>query len=277
MSRSPGSAPFECRVPAVPEAPLVVSIPHTGTQVPPEVAAGFHTEHIRTLPMTDWHLHLLYSFVPRLGVPILHATYSRFVVDLNRPGRASARLYPGRFETGLVPERTFQGERVFTEPPTAEEVEERRARYHAPYHRRLQELIDALRLRFGIAYVIDAHSVASGANLIHDALTEDIYLGDRDGETCEPWLVDLVAEQFAALGLRVARNDPYKGGHITDHYGRLKGVKTLQIEMCQRLYMAEDQPAKALEHPRFQRMRRRLYRVFRAVVDALRARHPPLD
>ncbi len=257
------------------EAPLVVSIPHTGVEVPGEIAAGFHSGHIRGLPMTDWHLHLLYSFLPRLGVPMLHATYSRFVVDLNRPPRPMATLYPGRFETGLVPTQTFHGKRIFTQPPTADEIDQRRERYHAPYHRRLQELVDALRWRFAAAYLIDAHSVASVANLIHGELGDDIYLGNRDGETCDSWLVDFVAERFEGFGHGVARNDPYKGGYITEYYGRLKGVQALQIEMCQRLYMEEAEPGKALGNPRFQRMRQRLYEVFRALVAELGQRHSP--
>jgi N-formylglutamate deformylase len=65
--------------------------------------------------MTDWHLHALYDFLPALGITTIHAVYSRFVVDLNRPPDGHA-LYPGRFETGLVPMETFSGDKIFGGP-----------------------------------------------------------------------------------------------------------------------------------------------------------------
>ena len=218
------------------------------------------------LPMTDWHLHELYDFLPGLGITTIHAVYSRFVVDLNR-GPKSAPLYPGRFETGLVPLETFHGEAVFREPPDPGEIERRRQLYHAPYHAELLRRLMDLRRRFGHAVLIDAHSVASAANRLHDALTDDIYLGDRDGLSCGDWLRDALAEGFGRQGLSVAINHPYKGGFITDHYGRLEDVEAIQIEMCQRVYMDEGQPSDALAHPRFETTRRLLRDVFAGLLQ----------
>ena len=97
---------FEIRPAKNSEVPILVSIPHTGTFVPDGIAKSFVSEHIRALPMTDWHLHHLYNFLPVLGVTTVFATYSRVVCDLNRPPIAKA-LYPGKFETGLVATKTF--------------------------------------------------------------------------------------------------------------------------------------------------------------------------
>ncbi|HVC36986.1 MAG TPA: N-formylglutamate amidohydrolase, partial [Gammaproteobacteria bacterium] len=90
--------PYEIRAASAPEIPLLVSIPHAGTYVPDSIAADFASDYIRSLPMTDWHLHHLYDFLPELGVTTIYATYSRFVADLNRPPD-NTPLYPGRFET----------------------------------------------------------------------------------------------------------------------------------------------------------------------------------
>lgn len=221
--------------------PIVVSIPHTGTEVPDDVAARFASPRIAQLPMTDWHLHELYDFLPELGIETIFARYSRFVVDLNRPADGRA-LYPGRYETGLVPQQTFDGEPVFREPCAPVVAAALREHYWDPYHARLSELLAETVRRHGRAVLIDAHSVASRANRIHDALADDIFLGDRDGRSCEPWLTDLLASAFADCGHSVQRNAPYKGGYITDHYGGLDAVEAVQIEMCQRLYMNEAQP-----------------------------------
>lgn len=261
--------PFIVRPPVAEAIPLVVSIPHTGTGVPDEVASRFCSAEIAGLPMTDWHLHRLYDFLPELGVTTIYATWSRFVVDLNRAPE-SQPLYPGRFETGLVPLETFQGEPIFDCLPDHDEIERLRRRYYQPYHDRLNSLLLETRARFDRAVLVDAHSIASAPTLLHDALTAEIYLGNRDGATCDSWLVDCLARSFLARGLAVTMNQPYKGGYITDHYGRQPWVDAIQIEMCQRVYMDEADPAGAPAHARFSAARRMLEQVFVELVDRIR-------
>jgi N-formylglutamate deformylase len=263
--------PFGVRAPRAAALPLVVSIPHTGTRLPAEIAAALASEEMRAQPMTDWHLDQLYDFLPELGATTLYAVYSRFIVDLNRAPQPQA-LYPGRFETGLVPERTFQGETIYAQYPDAAAIEARRMQYHAPYHAQLAALLDAARKRFGFAVLVDAHSVASRASLLHDALVEDVFLGNRDGATCGEWLIGRLDESFAERGLRVSRNRPYKGGYITDHYGRREGVEAVQVEMCQRVYMDENAPLEAPAQPQFERARRQLREVYADLADAIRRR-----
>jgi N-formylglutamate deformylase len=263
---APMSPPFRVRTPAADPVPVLVSIPHTGVAVPEAVAATLAGPAMAALPMTDWHLHELYDFLPGIGATTISSVYSRFVVDLNRSPR-SAPLYPGRFETGLVPTETFQGEPVFREPPDPDEIERRRRRYHAPYHAELLRLLKDLRRRFGYAILIDAHSIASVANRLHGTLEDDVYLGDRDGQSCGDWLRDAVEAGFRRQGLSVAINQPYKGGFITDHYGRMEDVEAIQIEMCQRLYMDESDPAGARDHPRFETAKRLLEQVFRDLLQ----------
>jgi N-formylglutamate deformylase len=257
--------PFKLREPTAPENRVVVSIPHTGTYVPPGIENNFASEDIRALPMTDWHLHHLYDFLPELGVTTLYATYSRFVADLNRPPD-DAPLYPGRFETGIVAEETFWGDRIYSEPPNAAEIEQRKQAVHEPYHRELATLLKTKLDKFRRIVLIDAHSIASRASRVHGELKQDIYLGNRDGAACEDWLIDFVAERFDDAGLRVSYNDPYKGGYTTDHYGRIDGVEALQIEMCQRVYMDEADPDAALADPRFKKTRSTLRDLFAALL-----------
>lgn len=221
--------------------PIVVSIPHTGVEVPEEIAARLADESKRNLPMTDWHLHRLYDFLPEMGINVLHARYTRLAVDLNR-SPDGAPLYPGRFETGLVACETFDGEQIFREPPDPQTIEALRHRYHQPYHERLAGLLQGVIDRFGHVVLVDAHSVASRANRVHGALQRDIYLGDRDGASCAGWLTATLRDDFAASGMQVQVNDPYKGGYTTHHYGQAPEVDAVQIEMCQRLYMNEDNP-----------------------------------
>jgi N-formylglutamate deformylase len=262
-------APYGLRPPSGPAVPLVLSIPHTGTWLPESVRTSLASPAMEAQPMTDWHLDRLYDFLPELGASTLYATVSRFVVDLNRPPEARP-LYPGRFETGLVPLQTFQGEAVFRQPPGADELAMRRQTWHAPYHARLRALVDETRARFGRVVLVDAHSVASAPNLLHGELRQAIYLGDRDGATCGAWLRELLRQGFEAENLPVGLNDPYKGGYITDHYGRQDGVEAIQIEMAQRVYMDEADPGGGPAHPRFGVARDMLRRVLSRLCEALR-------
>jgi N-formylglutamate deformylase len=253
-------APWKYLPARAPEIPLLVSIPHTGTGVPPEIAAQFADPALASSAMADWHLHELYNFLPDLGVDVIHATYHRFVVDLNRPPDATP-LYPGRFETGLVPTQTFQGEPIWRSPPSAADITHRLKLHHEPYHLALLQRLHSKVATFGHCYLIDAHSVESRANQLHGALTKDIYLGDRDGKTCAPAFMAAAEQAFTAHGLAVSRNEPYKGGYITAHYCGVPNVQTLQIEMCQRLYMAEGQPAGATRQPLFKAFQSQLQQI----------------
>lgn len=252
------------------EIPLLVSIPHTGIYFPPQIVSQLASAEMGSGLMADWHLHELYVFLPKLGIDVIHATHHRFVADLNRPPDA-APLYPGRFETGLVPVQTFQGETIWRQPPSAEEVQDRLQRYHRPYHQALEQRLKEKVATFGRCYLIDAHSVESRANRLHGALSEDIYLGNREGQTCDAEFMELARATFAAEKLKVSLNHPYKGGYITAHYPQVPGVQTLQVEMCQHLYMKEGEPAHAASQPKFHDFQRLLHRIFEGIADAVRA------
>lgn len=245
--------------------PIIASIPHTGTYVPEAFLRRMASDHIRSLPMTDWHLHELYDFLPEVGVTTIYATCSRFMTDLNRPPEPRA-LYPGRFETGLVATETFWGDTIWREAPTEVEKAELKQKIHTVYHEKLQQLIDNTINKYGQAILIDCHSIASKASKVSDELIYDIYLGDRDGETNDGRLTLAVESVFKKAGYSVVRNTPYKGGYITDHYGHQEKVQALQIEMCQRLYMDEEDAAGALAHPNFKAMKPVLKDVFNAIL-----------
>src|SRR5688572_17495175 len=91
--------------------PLLVSMPHAGTDVPDEIAALL-TPAALALPDTDWHLPLLYDFLGELGASTIAGRWSRYVIDLNRPSE-DTNLYPGLDTTGLCPVDTFAREPLY--------------------------------------------------------------------------------------------------------------------------------------------------------------------
>ncbi len=256
--------PYTVHDPIGEPLPLVASIPHAGTALPPGYAERLASDAMRELPMTDWHLPALFDFLPALGVTVIAAEVSRFVIDLNRPPDGEA-LYPGRYETGLVPLADFDGEPIFADPPAVEEIAQARRDVYEPYHCALDDLLARCR-RDGRAILLDLHSVTPSPNRISGPLAADIFLGDRDGKSCAGWLARSVDDAYTAAGFAVRRNDPYKGGWITERSGRLAGVEALQIEMNWAVYLDHERPAEGPGTSRFAAARKRLEAIFTALV-----------
>jgi N-formylglutamate deformylase len=219
--------------------PLVVSIPHCGTYVPPAILDRF-VEPAKRLPDTDWHVERLYDFVREMGAHLLVATHSRYVNDLNRaPDDAS--LYPGKFTTGLCPLTLFDGSPLYREgqAPDAAEIEERKEKYWKPYHAKLQELLQA----HDRIVLLDAHSIASQVPTLFDGILPDLNLGTAEGASCDPQLAAALEQVCANSGYIYVHNGRFKGGYITRHYGNpAAGIHAVQLELSQRHYMQEQHP-----------------------------------
>lgn len=258
--------PYIVREPEASALPVVAGIPHAGTWLPPGYAERLASDAMRALPMTDWHLPLLFDFLPALGVTVIAATVSRFVIDLNRPPAGEA-LYPGRFETGLVPLESFDGDPVFFDPPTETDIAAARRDIYDPYHAARRELLERRRNEAGRVIQLDLHSVTPAANRISGPLTHEIMLGDRDGKSCAPWLTRETEAAYAQAGFSVAVDDPYKGGWNTASCVDLPWVEALQIEMSWAVYMHLGRTqAEAAGFPPFDAARERLRRVFSALL-----------
>ena len=249
--------------------PLLVSFPHVGTEIPPEIAARMTPEALQ-LADVDWHLPQLYAFVRAMGASTIAARFARHVIDLNRPPEDTS-LYPGQDVTGLLPLDTFRKQPLYRvgQEPDAAEAQERRARYWHPYHAALRAELDRLRALHGTVVLWDAHSIASRMPRFFEGKLPDLNLGTADGRACAPAL------QAAAEGAMRAQsaythvsNGRFKGGHITRHYGRPQdGIHALQLEMCQCTYMDETAPF-AYRPALAAQVQPLLQRMLNAVMDA---------
>ena len=233
--------PFEFRQGT---APLLVSMPHVGLNIPGDVAAGM-TGLALSLSDTDWHIDRLYDFLGELGASVIAATHSRYVVDLNRPPDG-ASLYPGQATTGLCPDRTFDGEPLYRDgaAPDEAEIARRVARYWRPYHAQIASELERIRDSHGFALLWDAHSIRSEVPRLFDGRLPDFNLGTADGAACDGGLAGRVmAVAEAAPGYGAVLNGRFKGGYITRHYGDpARGIHAIQLELSQRTYMEEAPP-----------------------------------
>lgn len=223
-------------------APLLVSLPHDGSVIPPALAVRM-VEGARRAPDTDWHVARLYAFARELGASILVPRHSRYVVDLNRPPD-DISLYPGQNTTGLCPAVQFSGEPVYLdgEAPDAAEVAARVETYWRPYHAALAGELARIRAGHGRALLWEGHSIRGEVPFLFEGRLPDLNLGTAAGASCSPALqARLEAVLAAQRNYDWVANGRFKGGYITRHYGDPgNGVDAVQLEISQRNYMDED-------------------------------------
>lgn len=224
--------------------PLLISMPHAGTHVPPAIASRL-SDASRGVPDTDWHIARLYDFASEMGASVVTATHSRYVVDLNRPPD-NASLYPGQSTTGLCPLDNFDGSAVYRagDEPCESEIALRREAYWRPYHQQLGAELRRLKSLHGVAVLWDAHSIRSRVPRFFAGTLSDLNIGTADGASCDPGLADAVTAAARAAPERTAvLNGRFKGGYITRHYGNpAAGIHAIQLELAQCLYMREQPP-----------------------------------
>lgn len=221
--------------------PLLVSMPHVGTQIPPDLARRMTPQALR-LADTDWHLPRLYDFLQAMGANLLVAVNSRYVIDLNRDP-AGTPLYPGASNTELCPLTTFQFEPVYREgqAPDEAEIAHRVGRFWRPYHLKLAQELAALKARHGYALLFDAHSIKSELPRFFEGRLWDINLGTADGASAAPQIGPaLLAAAQQGGGYTAALDGRFKGGYITRIYGApAAAIHAVQLELSWRTYMDE--------------------------------------
>lgn len=234
-------------------APLVFNSAHSGRDYPERFLAMTRLDHLSIRQSEDAWVDDLVARAPHLGAPLLRAHFPRAYLDVNRePWELDPQMFveplSDRFNTtsprvaaglGTLARVVAENKPIYRDRLTLDDARMRIEGIYVPYHATLQRLLTEALGAFGVAVLVDCHSmprISRGG----DRLAPDIVLGDRYGTTCAPALVDLIEMVFAGAGLRVARNRPYAGGFIARTYGRPQhGIHAIQIEISRHLYMNE--------------------------------------
>jgi N-formylglutamate amidohydrolase len=223
------------------QTPLLISIPHDGRDLPPEIALRM-TERARELPDTDWHVDKLYQFAKGMGAGVIKANYTRYVVDLNRASNDET-LYKDQFTTGLCPLKTFDGEDIYLQDQHVSDAErrDRVEKYWLPYHDRITSALTSIKRTFGYALLWDAHSIPSKVPLLFDGELPELNFGTNDGRSCAGDIVNAVTAEAALKAYSSVLNGRFKGGYITRQYGDpANDIHAIQLELAQRCYIIEE-------------------------------------
>ena len=254
------------------DGPVILGLPHTGTWLPEDILVRLN-ERGRTLCDTDWHIHELYAGLLPGGTTV-RATFHRYVIDANR-GPEGESLYPGQNTTGLVPLTDFDGQPIWTEPPTADDVADRLARFHAPYHAALSAEIDRVRAKHGVAILYDCHSIRSVIPFLFEGVLPDFNIGTANGMSCAAAIEATAQEVAAATGRPWVVNGRFRGGWTTRHYGRPEtGVHAIQMELAQSTHLTTEAPPFDLDPVKAAAMRKPLGEIL-ARLEALAPKLAP--
>ena len=200
----------------------------------------------------------------------MQVEFPRAYIDVNRePYELDPRMFSGRLPPfantrslrvasglGTIPRTVGDGNDIYRHPLTIDQALERIETLYKPYHRALARALITAQRRHGVAVLVDCHSMPSAAVARSEGFQCDIVIGDRFGTSANPSIPDFIEASLRDLGYDVARNRPYAGGYITEHYGNPEtGFHAVQIEINRGLYLNE----RRLERlPEFEELQRNL-------------------
>lgn len=226
------------------DGPLILSAPHPGRWIPPQLAERLTPEALEQRD-ADHRINELYDVADALGASQLTATWSRYVVDLNRP-TDDTPLYPGQMGSGLIPTERFDGAPLYQQgkAPDPGETPDQIARYWRPYHDTLERLVSTALDRHGYCLLWDCHSIDPVSPRLFEGRLPDFNLGSFDGRACPERLAKAVfSAAKAATNYSSVLDGRFKGGFITRHYGRpARKVFALQLELSYSAYLLDDHP-----------------------------------
>src|SRR5438067_6940310 len=266
------AGPFRLERPAHQSVPFVFASPHSGRSYPDSLLERSRLDATSLRRSEDAFVDELFAGAVSLGAPLLAAQFPRAFLDVNR---SMAELDAGMFAAplgvpvdapsprvaaglGVIPRIVRDGAEIYRGKLKSGEADARLEQLYRPYHLALAGLMEETRARFGLAVLIDCHSMPSALSV------PDIVLGDRYGASAAPPLTAHAEAAFMREGFSVARNTPYAGGHSTVLHGRVaSGSHALQVEINRALYLDEDRIAK---RPSFDLVRTRLTRAIKSLV-----------
>jgi len=262
---------FTVKSPRANDVPIIVSVPHCGTLFPDEIKEEYHSHLIQSPDDTDWFVHQLYDFVSDMGITMIHADYSRWVIDLNRDPKSKPLYNDGRIITGLCPTTDFLGNPLYKDARkevAPEEVERRLKLYYYPYHDKIASLLEERKKKFGKVLLWDCHSIREYVKTIQGDKFPDLILGDVDETSADKNIIDTTLSTLKNSSYTVNHNHPFKGGQITRYFGKPSaGIHALQLEMTKVNYL--DNSETKYDPARANKMRELLKRVFEKLIDDL--------
>ena len=251
MTANDAAAPFRRIGPNRPASPVVLSVPHAGRAYSDALLRTARVSRARLETLEDRLVDRLIWRAVADGAGAIVAEAPRAEIDLNRdereidPDMVAPRPRPSSYDEsartrgglGLVPARIAGAGAIWRQRLAAGELQRRIETIHRPYHAAVSAALEEARAVFGVAILLDCHSMPPRTA----AGEPPVVIGDRYGTSIAPFLAAAAEEAVRGAGFRVARNHPYAGGHVTERHGRpAEAIHALQLELDRSLYLGPD-------------------------------------
>jgi N-formylglutamate amidohydrolase len=242
---------------------LVFSSPHSGNVYPARFLSAARLDAMTLRRSEDAYVEDLFAGAAAVGAPLLKARFPRAYLDVNRePYELDPRMFEGKLPSyantrsmrvagglGTIARIVGESQEIYSRRLPVQDALQRVEALYKPYHRTLRRLIQRAIRQFGLAVLVDCHSMPSNGGAAaskSDRIKADFVVGDRYGTSCDLSLVEVIETGLRRQGYIVQRNKPYAGGFITEHYGTpASRSHAVQIEINRALYMNETTLAKA--------------------------------
>jgi N-formylglutamate amidohydrolase len=249
--------------PSVPLHPVLISVPHAGRNHPEAMQLLSRLPVMDLITLEDRYADRLIGLAVESSISAIVATTPRAWIDLNRaendydpgfvdgaavgPPLGSSKMRGG---LGIIPRRIARGGDIWKGRISADAFAARLEDHHRPYHAALGGMIAATLTQFGIAIVLDVHSMPPLLPQESAMPAPRVIIGDSFGRSASGRFSDCATHVVRAQSLHVACNVPYAGGYILERHGApARGVHALQIEIDRSLYLdaALREPAHGLQ------------------------------
>lgn len=234
--------------------PVLLSVPHAGRDYPDSVFDALRLPRAALIRLEDRYADLLTRKCVALGYPVIIAHRARAWIDLNRDENdldvemvrgADRDHYPApgakqRGGLGLIPRRLSGDGDLWKRQFQLEDVEDRVATFHRPYHATIARILEQMRQKFGVAVLLDLHSMPPIRP--HDAAPPaQFVIGDRFGKSAASQFAELIMERIRCSGFRIALNHPYSGEYILNRHATPRAnIHGIQLEVDRSLYLGSD-------------------------------------
>ena len=265
--------------------PVLVSVPHYGTEPLPHITREHYSEpwfETFAYGFADTFVGDLYGDLDTHGATVLATPFSRIFVDVNRR-RDDFEHRDGevRSRRGVVRTHTTREVPIFRQPLELTDLEARLQALYDPYYSALERLLGEIREAYGYALLLDGHTGSPRRMKDHQVI-----IGTRHATTCAREIAATVAAIFTRHGFEVHENvSGYAGGNIVTRYGQpdTHRVHALQLEVNASLLMTTSReefiarvsrggvPEKAEEN--IARIRRCIQEVVAALPEVLATMH----
>jgi N-formylglutamate amidohydrolase len=233
-------------------APVLIDVSRSGREYPHDFRSP--------LPFTVLHDNVsmyvedLYAAGPSLGASLLYACFPNTYIDTNRsaadidesliegkwPGAIKQSDFTSR-GLGLLKRLSRYGEPLQERKLTIDEVQQRLAIYHEPYHAELARMLSQMQQQHGVAFQLSCHCMSAVGAPTHadpGKPRADFNLGNMNGATCSPEFMSFLARTLEGLGHSVSLNFPYYGGElIARHADPRAGIESVFIEVNKKLFI----------------------------------------